>query len=246
MTIKKETGYIRCIGTGEDEDNVAGGCVHRFRKGKDGRFRRLTGGEDLFSADAEVFPLVERAAVADGAGHQARRYLAGGLGERGCDGVGVTRFRVQVREGIITFAQGLGRNDADIGLVIDFRGLAGRQEDIAVVGEDEDGVGGDGIEGLDETLDGRIHGLAALDHFVGPEFFERAHEPGAGGHGHDAECLPALLEPFVHVVLVVLQGHVFHLDGQELAVLLAVVQDLARGMGMDMDLDDGAVAEEYQ
>ena len=42
----------------------------------------------------------------------------------------------------------------------------------------------------------------------------------------------------------VLQGHVLHLDGQELAVQLAMVQDFAGGAGVDMDLDDGAVAEE--
>ena len=112
--------------------------------------------------------------------------------------------------------------------------------------EDEDGLGVHGVEGVDEPLDRGIHGLAALDDDVGPEFLEGVHEPGAGGHGHDAESLAALLEPLVHVVLVVLQGHVLHLDGEELAVLLAVVQDLARGVRMDMDLDDGAVAEEHQ
>ena len=40
-----------------------------------------------------------------------------------------------------------------------------------------------------------------------------------------------------------LQGHVLDLGGQELAVLLTVVEDVAGRVGMDMRLDDAPFAE---
>ncbi len=187
---------------------------------------------------------MHRTAVADGAGDEAGLHFRHGLREGGLDGVGVAGFRVQVRQGVIAFAEGLAGDDPDVGLVIQVRGLPGRQEDVRIVREDEDGVRIDRVESPEEALHGGIHRLAALDDHVGPELLESVGQAGSGSDGDHAEGLPAPPEPFLHVVLVVLQGHVLHLDGQELAVQLAVVQDFAGGAGVDMDLDDGAVAEE--
>ena len=54
------------------------------------------------------------------------------------------------------------------------------------------------------------------------------------------------MEAFVHMVFVVLERHVFDLQGQEFAILLAVVEDLAGMEGVDVDLDDRSLAEEDQ
>ena len=181
--------------------------------------------------------------ITDGAGDESRdgafQYLPQ-CGDQFVHGQGY----IQIGQGEIPLAQAVGGDHLDAGLRIQAGGLLGGEKDVAVVGEDQEAFRADAVEGLQESLYRRVHRLSALDDFIDAHLAEGLLQRLASSDGHHAERLSAYVEAFVHMVFVVLECHILDLDGEILAIGLAVVQDLARGMGVDVYLDDAAVAEE--
>ena len=102
------------------------------------------------------------------------------------------------------------------------------------------------VKGLQEAFHRGVHGLAAFDHGIGPHFPEGFREAFAGGHGNRSQGFAAAFETLFHVVLVVLEGHVLHLDGEELAPFAAFAENGTGVLGVHVYLDDAAVAEEHK
>ena len=132
------------------------------------------------------------------------------------------------------------------GVCIHLGRLAGCHHYVGVVGEYEDVLSVDLVEGSHEVGDGRVHGLAALHHLVGSELFlEDVAQARSAGNGNDAILLALHgLAALGKVGVVVLQRHVLYLQSEEFAPALAVADDVSRSLCMDVHLYDAALAEE--
>ena len=140
----------------------------------------------------------------------------------------------------------MGGNHLHAGVFVKAGGLAGGQEDVAVVGKDQDGLGLHGLEGVQEALHGGVHGLAAVNHRIGPHLPEGGFQAFPCGNRHNAKGFCVFLEAPVHVILMVLERHVLHLDAKEFPPFAAAGKHRAGVFRMNVHLDNRAVPEKHQ
>ena len=110
--------------------------------------------------------------------------------------------------------------------------------------EDDNLIGIGHLEGIDHFGSGGVHGLAAVDDDVGTHFLEHILDAFALGDGNNRDLLAVFALFFLFLDdLVVLHGHVLHLEGDEFAITLSKLNDFVWLFGVDVDLDDGAGLE---
>ena len=129
--------------------------------------------------------------------------------------------------------------------------LLGGHDDVLVVGQNENRLGGHLVYRLQNVLGAGIHGLAAGDDLVNAQIQEHVRKACAGTDGYHAQGLLGLGNLgsqilLVHDLLGVLQAHILHLHGDEGAVVNGLAQSLAGVIGVDMNLDDLIVVHQHQ
>ena len=82
-----------------------------------------------------------------------------------------------------------GRDDGDV-QAAHARGLLGGEDDVAVVGQDDDLLGAEGLDGVEQLRGAGIHGLAAVDDGVAAELAEELLVAVAGDDGDDDGAAP--------------------------------------------------------
>ena len=180
-------------------------------------------------------------------------------------------FWIKHHKGGDTLWDGRGWDDAGDGVIFveDFARLAGSHDDVGVIREDIDVLRVAFLNGFDEILGGWVHRLATADDNVRAEFFEDLIETFARADGDDAELsfrtlsfrgrgfFSGLLFRIGDVTrhigrgsavldIVMLFGHVLDRNSYEFTEVLGIVEHVARGKGMDVDLDDVIVTDENQ
>ena len=193
--------------------------------------------------------------VAGCGGHQPRLDRSDGLLGCGNHLLRILATAVQRCDGYVAGADVLARQHHHARLGIESGRLLGGHDDVRIVREDQDGFGIQFAEGLHEALGRRVHRLATFDHGIRSGLLEGLYEPVTGSHRHHAiELALRLDQRFVRLCLrrfeivpdgglLMLERHVLDLERQVLAPLLAVVQDFARSLRVDVHLHDAALLE---
>ena len=185
-------------------------------------------------------------------GGDAAQSLGHGSGVGGFIHVGI-----KAQHGGDALGYGLGGDHDDL-FVGQTGGLLSSHDNILVVGQNEDHLGGSTLNLLQNIFRGGIHGLAAFDDAVHTQIPEDGGKARAGADGDDTVLLLrrghggsvlGLQLGFGHVQVVgalgsaagghvlVLGAHVFDLGQLQNAVLLRFRQSGAGDVGMDMNLE---------
>ena len=256
-----------CIGLGnvaavEDIDKFLTACGDLIRHLREKLGDVAAGAEKRAADEAEIVALVDLKAVKIG--------IAGGVGDlHGGDGIETVvhggdvvlqiHRRVEIQHGGDALRNGLAGDDNDL-LIRQGSGLLGGHDDVLVVGQDEHDLRRSALDGLEDVVGGRVHGLTALNDLVNAEVTENARETGACADGNGAvllgrsgaSCLlmaaglQLLLDGFEIVgracgaarrQIVMLHTHVLDLGKLKRAVFLGFVQRLPWNVRMDMDLE---------
>ena len=142
--------------------------------------------------------------------------------------------------------------------------LLGSHDDVLVVGEDKDHLGGNLVDLLENTLGGGVHGLSAGDNTVGSQIPEHGGQAVAGadreeavallGSSHAAvlglvvillQIVYALGLPPGHNVLI-LGAHVLNLGQLQGTVFLSLSEGAAGDVGVDVDFEGSIVLADDQ
>lgn len=124
-------------------------------------------------------------------------------------------------------------------------GLSGH-DDILVVGQNDDRVGVDLVDGSKDVGRGRVHGLTAGNNDIDTEGFENLGRARAGSHSNDAKRLVLCLELRLDflIALVALQLHVVDMYFRDLAIVRKEpAQNLIGAVGVHVHLEVGVHAD---
>ena len=142
--------------------------------------------------------------------------------------------------------------------------MLGSHDDVLVVREDKDRGSGRVLNRFQNIIGGRVHGLTAGDDVVSAQFEEEIGHAVARAHGDDTIFLLRfridlffrrrgfhIFEFFLDLIKIIgglglfagfellgLGDHVLDFGQLERAVFLALIQGVARHVGMDMDLEN--------
>lgn len=127
----------------------------------------------------------------------------------------------------------------------------GGHDDVLIVGQDKDGLGGNLVHRLQDVLGAGVHGLAAGNDLIDAQILEHVRKTRAGADGDDAQRLLRLCDLrgdllLGEYLLGMLQTHVLDLHRDEGAVVQRLGQRLAGIVGMDMHLDNLVVVHQYE
>ena len=145
--------------------------------------------------------------------------------------------------------------DIDLALSIELSGLLSGKDDVAVIWEDDDIVGIGRIKGSDEVIGAWVHGLTTADDLIGTHVEEELGNAWRWRNGDDLNSLTLFIGNDVlswfllfdwHLfekLLVMLNGHILHLESDEFAELLGIFDGFPWLFGMDVDFNDGFLFE---
>ena len=151
----------------------------------------LAGAEQLTAVQRQIVALMDVIAVEVG--------IPGGVGDlHGVHGVqrlgqgsGVfldASLGGKAQHGGNALGNGLGGNDHH-GLGGQGVHLLGGHDDVLIVGQDKDGLGGNLVHRLQDVLGAGVHGLAAGDDLINAQILEHVRKTRAGADGDDAQRL---------------------------------------------------------
>ena len=147
------------------------------------RFHRAVG-------DADVVVLLDVEAVIDRVAYREGDFAAHAALDLVLDELEVLLqargFKIHHAKGAIALDDGLGLDNLDMGSFDHRGGLFGREDDVAVIGEDDDVFRVAGFDRADEVFGGGVHGLATGDDLAHAHLLEEVGDLGAGSHGDDA------------------------------------------------------------
>ena len=254
------------IAAGDDGDEA--GILLAHTAGQTiGGLGDVVGGEDdlavLQSHDLALpDPLAVVLAVAGGVGDEAGGDLIGG--RHHVDGVGLDGSRgVEVQQSGDAHGDGAGGQNDHL-TVSQLLGLLSSHDDVLVVGQNEDGLGRDALDGGKDVLGGGIHGLTAGDDSVSGQVGEDSLQALTGGDSNEAIVAAGVngsVDELAGGVGLLLGGslllealalllagqellvHILDLEVGEVAVLDGLAQDLAGVGGVDMEVDDVIVLD---
>jgi hypothetical protein len=123
-----------------------------------------------------------------------------------------------------------------------------RHDDVLVVGQQHDFVGGERVDRLEQVGRGGVHRLPALDHLLGAEALEQAAVSSARDHGDHARTRGAAGERGEEPLLALLglAVHVGDLDALDRADARAERERRAGIIGVDVNLERLGVAYDEQ
>ena len=106
-------------------------------------------------------PLEEKQTLVLSALLHAQGHIRRGVHQEGSrhgigDGLGVIRLKIHIHQSGDTLRHGLGGDNDDV-LFRQSGALLGGHDDVAVVGQDKHGLGGDGIHAVQNALGGGVH-----------------------------------------------------------------------------------------
>ena len=187
-------------------------------------------------------------AVADGAGDLAVADLGIGLGH-GLDNVVDARIGHDGEQRGECLGDGLGGNDDDALVLACARSGLGGHADVAVVGQDDDGLGVDLGDGLEQVGGGGVHRLAAGNDDVDAKGLQDLRLAGAGSDGDETEGLGGLGSSLLVGMdlggaLGDLEVHVVDEDLVHLAELEHVLEHEVGRVGVHVDLVVGIGADQ--
>ena len=143
-------------------------------------------------------------------------------------------------------ALGLATGGDDVeGFFSDFRGLAGGEDDVGVVGEDDNFFSAGGAGGFQKFLSAGVHGALTGDDGVAAEIVEEAYETFAPGHGDDGEGRSGfLLLAMEGEEALMLLADIVYLDADGAAEGGDVGDNFVGLQGVEVDLGEGRIADD--